>query len=63
MGIVVQHPWFHVMFRSYQSELDHQLTTVTNPQTQRIFAFVEIVQRKFRFLVIQEGSCPTFGRT
>ena len=63
MGCIMQHLCLLAMFRIYQVKLYHQLTTVTNTQTQSIFAFIEVFQSHPSLFVIFEGSGPSFCRT
>ena len=51
------------MFRVDEVELNHELTAVADAERQGVLACIELVKGFFGLGVVEEGTCPSFGRT
>ena len=63
MGVIMQHLRHFSMLGINKSQFNSQLASVTNTQTQGVFAFIEILQSLSCFFIEFESAGPPLGRT
>ena len=56
MAVIMQHLG---ALSTRESELNHQLTTVTDTQRQGVLTGIELIKRLLGLRIEEEGSCPT----
>ena len=63
VAVVVEHLRTGRMVGMNQTEFDHQLTAVAHTQREGVATGVEAVESGFGHGVVEECTCPAFGRT